>query len=88
MQTFDHTSGQTFEIDYAKIYCEIIGNQKPPALLILHGGLGNIEDLNAIIPELTKDFKIIGIDSADRENLLLDPSNLPMSVSKQIFYLC
>ncbi|RYY74893.1 MAG: alpha/beta hydrolase [Gammaproteobacteria bacterium] len=63
MYNFDHISGQTFQIDDAKIYCEIIGNLDAPPLLMLHGGLGNIEDFNDIVPDLARDFKVIGIDS-------------------------
>ncbi len=63
MRSFDHISGKHFDIDDAKIYCEIIGDEKNPALLFLHGGLGNIEDFNDIISELPDKFRIIGIDS-------------------------
>lgn len=63
MCSFNHNSGQIFDIDDARIYCEIIGNAEAPPLLMLHGGLGNIEDFNAIAPALAADFKIIGIDS-------------------------
>lgn len=63
MHPFDHESGTYFKIDDAQIYCEIIGDEKTPALLFLHGGLGNIEDFNDIISMLPDRFRIIGIDS-------------------------
>ena len=63
MRTFDHTSGETLEIDGASIYYEVTGDANTPALLLLHGGFGNLEDFNPILPELAKPFRIIGIDS-------------------------
>ena len=63
MRNFDHISGKYFKIDDSEIYCEVIGDEKNPALLFLHGGLGNIEDFNDIISELPDQFRIIGIDS-------------------------
>ncbi len=63
MRNFDHHSGEHLEIDGAKIYYEVTGNENSPALLVLHGGFGNLEDFNIILPELEKDFRVIGIDS-------------------------
>jgi len=63
MNYFDHSSGTHLAIDGAEIYVETFGNQKGPALLFLHGGFGNIEDFNIIAPELSSQYKIIGIDS-------------------------
>uniref|UniRef100_E6PQH3 AB hydrolase-1 domain-containing protein n=1 Tax=mine drainage metagenome TaxID=410659 RepID=E6PQH3_9ZZZZ len=63
MRLFDHHSGEYLDIDGARIYYEITGNENKPALLFLHGGFGNIEDFNTLIPNLNKEFKIIGIDS-------------------------
>lgn len=63
MRGFDHISGQYFKIDDADIYCEVIGDEKNPTLLFLHGGLGNIEEFNDLISELPDQFRIIGIDS-------------------------
>lgn len=63
MRIFNHNSGQYFEVDEAKIYFEEIGNKKKPVLLMLHGGFENIEALNPITPYLSRDFRIIGIDS-------------------------
>lgn len=63
MRGFDHYSGKFLIIDDAKIYYEIIGSEGAPVLLVLHGGLGNIEDFNNVISDLVDDYKIIGIDS-------------------------
>jgi pimeloyl-ACP methyl ester carboxylesterase len=63
MRNFDHNSGEYLDIDGAKIYCEVAGNDNSPALLVLHGGFGNIEDLNTILSDIDKEFKVIGIDS-------------------------
>lgn len=63
MRNFDHNSGEYLDIDGARIYYEITGNENKPALLFLHGGFGNIEDFNDILSELHKEFKVIGIDS-------------------------
>ncbi|HEY6527723.1 MAG TPA: alpha/beta hydrolase [Cellvibrionaceae bacterium] len=63
MSRFDHEAGQFFEIDGAQIYCEITGNPTAAPLLLLHGGMGTIEDLNIFVQQLAGDFKIIGIDS-------------------------
>jgi len=63
MRNFDHNSGEHLQIDEANIYYEVTGNENSPALLFLHGGFGNLEDFNTIIPDLDKDFRVIGIDS-------------------------
>ena len=63
MKKFDHNSGQYLQIDGANIYYETSGKEDSPALLFLHGGFGNIEDFNTILPDLDKEFQIIGIDS-------------------------
>jgi len=60
---FDHNSGKHLEIDGARIYYEVTGDEKSPALLVLHGGFGNLESFNAILPDLDKEFRVIGIDS-------------------------
>ncbi|MBB6461869.1 alpha/beta fold hydrolase [Flammeovirga kamogawensis] len=60
---FTHQSDTFIEIDSAKIYFEEIGNPQKQPLLFLHGGFGNIEDFNGIIPLLKNEYRIIGIDS-------------------------
>lgn len=63
MDTFDHTAGEHLTVDGARIYFEVCGKTDGPPLLFLHGGFGNIEDFNGILPSVSGDFKIIGIDS-------------------------
>ena len=63
MGTFNHNSGQYLEVSGAKIYYEEIGNKEKPVLLILHGGLQDMENLNSVASYLSEDFRIIGIDS-------------------------
>jgi pimeloyl-ACP methyl ester carboxylesterase len=76
MSAFNHSLGQIFHIDDADIYCEIIGNQDAPPLLMLHGGLGNIEDFNDIVPDLSQTYKIIGIDSRGQGKSTLGSAQL------------
>lgn len=60
---FGHTSGRLVTIGDAEIYVEEIGNPDGPVLLMLHGGFGTIEDFNTITPDLSRHFRVIGIDS-------------------------
>ena len=60
---FNHKTGKYLKIDGANIYYEEIENAGKPALLLLHGGFGNIEDFNSILQMFTNDYHIVGIDS-------------------------
>lgn len=60
---FNHQSGTFAEIDSAKIYYEQIGDPQSQPVIFLHGGFGNIEDFNGLIPLLENKYYIIGIDS-------------------------
>ena len=71
MKKFNHNSGKHLDIDGAKIYYETSGGKSSPALLFLHGGFGTMEDFNDVISELEKDYRIIGMTVAVRENLRL-----------------
>ncbi|MEP7110227.1 MAG: hypothetical protein ABI760_19685 [Ferruginibacter sp.] len=46
MKNFDHISGKYLNTDSARIYFEVIGNEDLPALLVLHGSFGSIEDFD------------------------------------------
>lgn len=59
----DHRHGEYLEAKGTRIYFEECGKHDGPALLLLHGGFGTLEDFNAVIPALTKQFRVIGIDS-------------------------
>ena len=61
--TFDHTAGRLVSCGDAQIYVEEIGNHSRPVLLMLHGGFGNVEDFNSIAPTLSRQFRLIGLDS-------------------------
>jgi pimeloyl-ACP methyl ester carboxylesterase len=63
MNVFNHQDGQFLEIDGASIYFEIQGNDTGSVIVLLHGGFGSIEDFNPITPYLSKDYRLIGIDS-------------------------
>lgn len=63
MSKFDHVSGEYINIGDSKVYYEIIGAANAPVLVFLHGGLGNIEDFNGVVSELSDRFSIVGIDS-------------------------
>ncbi|RZJ71039.1 alpha/beta hydrolase [Flavobacterium sp.] len=63
MPAFDHKSGKYFEIDSARIYVEDIGDKNKRPIVFLHGGMGTIEDFNALLPLLDPNFRLIGIDS-------------------------
>jgi pimeloyl-ACP methyl ester carboxylesterase len=63
VRNFDHNSGEYLDIDRARIYYEVTGNENGPTLLLLHGGFGNLETFNTILPHLNREFKVLGIDS-------------------------
>jgi pimeloyl-ACP methyl ester carboxylesterase len=53
--------GKYIDINDITIYYEIYGEGEP--LLLMHGGGGSIQDFVFQIPELSKHFKIIAVDS-------------------------
>lgn len=63
MTTFNHQDGQHIEIDGSNIYYEQQGNREGPALVLLHGGFGDMETFNAITPLLGRHYRLIGVDS-------------------------
>ncbi|WP_077003075.1 alpha/beta fold hydrolase [Variovorax sp. KK3] len=62
MTTFDHERGRTIDVDGARIYAEAIGADDMPTLVLLHGGFGNMEDFDRLLPSL-EGWRVIGIDS-------------------------
>jgi pimeloyl-ACP methyl ester carboxylesterase len=73
---FNHKSETFIEIDSAKIYFEKIGNPKKQPLIFLHGGFGNIENFNGIIPLLKNEYHLIGIDSRGQGKSTLGDNEL------------
>jgi len=63
MCRFNHNSGEYLGVGDAKIYYEITGKMTGEPMLFLHGGLGNMEEFNDILPEVCEKYKIIGIDN-------------------------
>ena len=62
--SFTHQGGSHFLApDGANIYFEEIGDPLKPVMVLLHGGVGTIEDFNPILPTLLNHFQLIGIDS-------------------------
>lgn len=59
---FDHAGSRTIAVDDAHIYVEEAGRPDAPPLLCLHGGLGDMRDLNPVLPALAQRFRLIGID--------------------------
>lgn len=79
MAVFTHSSGQYVQVGDAKIYFEIAGNPNGEALLLLHGGMGNLTDFNGIADKLPKQFKLIGMDLRGHGKSTLGTSRLSYS---------
>ena len=58
---YGSNKGKYLNIHSTKIYYEEYGKGTP--LLLLHQGLGSIENLSAIIPELSRHFRVIAPDA-------------------------
>lgn len=76
MTVFNHQDGQHLQIGGAHIYYEQQGNQDGPALVFLHGGLGDVETFNTLTPHLGKTHRLIGIDSRGQGKSTLGTSPL------------
>ncbi|KAA8733138.1 alpha/beta hydrolase [Acinetobacter qingfengensis] len=64
MYQFDHQSGKFIQTESANFYVEQHSSSDKRTIVFLHGGLGNIVDLNPIVNSLSADFHIVGIDFA------------------------
>ncbi|MFM2480703.1 alpha/beta fold hydrolase [Celerinatantimonas sp. YJH-8] len=60
---FNHQQGQACSIEGAQIYYECLGEPDAPALILLHGGFGQMEIFNPILAPMLDRFHVIGIDS-------------------------
>ncbi len=70
--------GQHIPVDDASIYCETFG--AGPPVLVLHGGLGYIEDMGSQIRALAKSHFVIAVDS--RGHGRSTDANAPLSYSQ------
>ena len=84
MRPFNHSSGEYLQADDAKIYYEVTGSETRPVLLVMHGGFGILEDFNVILPELEREFKVIGIEVVGRVNQPWGNKRCPMHRCKKM----
>ncbi len=59
---FNHACGRVLPVGDAQIYVEEAGQPDGPPLLCLHGGLGDMRDLNPVLPALAQRLRLIGMD--------------------------
>ncbi|MEL4887291.1 alpha/beta hydrolase [Pectobacterium betavasculorum] len=76
MTVFNHQDGEHLQISGAHIYYEQQGKLDGPALVFLHGGLGDVETFNTLTPHLGKTYRLIGIDSRGQGRSTLGASPL------------
>lgn len=50
-------------VDGASLRTVLTGDPSGPPLVLLHGGMGSVEDFAAVIPLLADRFRLIGVDS-------------------------
>ena len=59
---FPRNAGSHLHLGDHAIYYEVAGTAQRHALVLVHGGLGNLTEFNSIAGELAKDFSLVGID--------------------------
>lgn len=57
-----HTLGQLLTVGDAHIYVQELGNPAGPAVVLLHGGLGNLHDFDSIAERLASECRLIAMD--------------------------
>lgn len=62
MMIFDHQKGQYFEVEGAQLYVETAGKPSGSPLILLHGGVGSLADMNSIAAAFSDDYYLIGMD--------------------------
>jgi len=62
MAEFNHVRGRHLETGSALLYVEELGDPSASPLLVLHGGLGSMVDLNLLIRRLPQTRRVIGVD--------------------------
>nr|ACN22648.1 conserved hypothetical protein [uncultured bacterium] len=59
---FNHQSGEFFSLDDARIYYETAGSPRGHSVILLHGGLGSLEDFHPIIDLIPDTLHVVAID--------------------------
>jgi pimeloyl-ACP methyl ester carboxylesterase len=86
-QHFDHKSGEYLTRNGTIIYYKETGKKDGPTLLLLHGVFGDIENFNTIIPGLSDNFRIIGIDSRGHGKSTRDNKELTYELLQKMLKL-
>ncbi len=60
---FDHLDGRMIPCADAALYVEEAGRADGPALFLLHGGFGTVEDFNPLCRHLADSYRLIGVDT-------------------------
>lgn len=60
---FTHTNGHYFMSGGTQLYYEECGTANAPVLLFLHGGFGDMENFNVMLPFFADRYRIIGLDT-------------------------
>ena len=63
MNAFAHQDGRSLQVGDAALYFEQLGRDEGETLVLLHGGLGTLEDFNALVPHLAPSFRLIAVDT-------------------------
>lgn len=58
----NHQSGEFLNLDDARIYYETAGSPQGHPVILLHGGLGSLEDFHPIVDLIPDTFHVIAID--------------------------
>ncbi|GAA3585592.1 MULTISPECIES: alpha/beta fold hydrolase [Marinobacter] len=58
----DHQSGAFLDLDDARIYYEMAGSPHGHPVILLHGGLGSLEDFHPITGLIPDSFQVVAID--------------------------
>jgi pimeloyl-ACP methyl ester carboxylesterase len=80
MPGFDRAGGSGIAVGDARIWCGMQGRSDAPALLLLHGGLGAVEDFDPVVDALAPHYRLVGIDS--RGHGASTPGSAPLSYAR------
>ncbi|TYT26464.1 alpha/beta hydrolase [Luteimonas viscosa] len=62
MTRLDHQGGEFLELDDARIYYETTDTSPGPTIILLHGGLGSMEEFIPIFDLVSGSFRIVAVD--------------------------